>query len=105
MKAVIARSWDPATFRVEDVPEPIPGDGEIVIAVHTAPIALVDVLVAIGRYQVRPAFPFTPGSECAGVITACGAGVDGFKVGDAVLAQGFIGNGREERRTLGSFAE
>jgi NADPH2:quinone reductase len=68
-----------------------PGPREVQVAVRAAGVSFVDVLVAAGRYQVRPPVPFTPGSEIAGVVTAVGNEVDGVAVGQPVIATGWHG--------------
>lgn len=106
MKAIMIREWtDPQTFPLEDVPVPAPGPGEVLVAVDTAAVIFGDTLVATGRYQVRPLLPFTPGSECAGVIEAVGEGVTEYRPGDRVAAIGFIEKSRETRRIIGTFRE
>jgi NADPH2:quinone reductase len=106
VKAIVIREWnDPQKFPLEEVEEPTAAPGEVVIAVHTAAIVFGDMLVATGRYQVKPTLPFTPGAECSGVIEAVGEGVSEFKVGDRVAAIGFVGNSREGRLILGSCRE
>ncbi len=67
------------------------GPKAVRIAVHAASVNFPDVLIVRGLYQVRPDPPFVPGSECAGVITEIGDDVDGFAVGDRVLA--LLGSG------------
>lgn len=106
MKAIMVREWaEPQEYPMEDVPVPAPGPGEVLIAVHTVSIVFGDTLIAKGAYQVRPHLPFTPGSECSGVIEAVGEGVSEFQPGDRVAALGFIGKSRETRRILGSCRE
>jgi NADPH2:quinone reductase len=65
--------------------------GEVRIAVRAAGVSFVDVLVAAGRYQARPYTPFTPGSECAGIIAETGSAVTEFAVGQRVIATGWAG--------------
>jgi NADPH2:quinone reductase len=89
-RAVIADALGPIgnyALRPHD-PGP-PGPGQVRIAVKAAGVSFVDVLVSEGRYQVRPAVPFTPGSECAGVVEAVGDQVAGFAVGQKVVATGW----------------
>lgn len=106
MKAVLVREWsDPQTFPLEDVEIPLPGPGELLVAVDTAAVNFGDSLIATGRYQVRPRLPFVPGSECSGIIEAVGQGVRDFAPGDHVAACGFIGDARKDARILGAFAE
>lgn len=107
MKAIVIREWgDPReTFTLEEVAEPRPGPGEVLIAVHTLGCVFGDALVSTGKYQVQPIFPFTPGAECSGTIEAVGEGVTGFQPGDRVAAVGFVGKSRETRRILGAACE
>lgn len=71
---------------LEDVPSPVPGPGEIRIAVHAAGVNFADTLVVEGRYQHKAPLPFSPGMEAAGEVTAVGEGVTDLAVGDRVLA-------------------
>jgi NADPH2:quinone reductase len=65
---------------------PQPAPGQVQIKVAACGIGYVDVLVALGGYQVKPVLPHTPGQEIAGTVSAIGAGVTGLAVGDRVLA-------------------
>ncbi|WP_149263324.1 NADPH:quinone oxidoreductase family protein [Actinomadura sp. K4S16] len=60
---------------LEDVPEPSPGPGEVVIQTEAAALNFPDILVCRGEYQERPPLPFTPGMEAAGRVVSAGAGV------------------------------
>jgi NADPH2:quinone reductase len=92
MKAVLCKTWGlPDTLVVENLPEVVPGPGQIAIDVQAAGVNFPDVLIIQNKYQFRPELPFTPGSELAGVIRAVGEGVSGFKPGDKVLA--FVSQG------------
>ncbi len=66
--------------------KPRPGAGEVVIKIAACGVGYVDALVALGRYQVKPPLPHTPGQEVGGVIDAVGEGVAGFANGDRVMA-------------------
>jgi NADPH2:quinone reductase len=106
MKAVVVREWtNPPSFNVEEIADAVAGPGEVLIAVDTAGVVFGDTLIASGIYQVRPKLPFTPGSECAGIVEAVGAGVTEYRPGDRVAALGFIGDSRQSQRILGAFAE
>jgi NADPH2:quinone reductase len=78
-------------MRLEDVEVPEPGAGEVRIQVHAASLNFPDVLMCRGGYQVKPALPFTPGAEVAGVVDALGAEVDELHIGDRVLAMPILG--------------
>lgn len=87
MRAVVVDRWmDPAELAVREAPEPQAGPGSVVIDVEAAGANFFDTLLVQGRYQVKPAFPFVPGGEAAGVIRAVGEGVTGHRVGDRVIA-------------------
>jgi len=87
MKAVVCKAWGlPDSLVVDEVADPVPGPGQVALAVKAAGVNFPDVLIIQGKYQFKPELPFTPGSELSGVITALGDGVNGFKVGDKVIA-------------------
>src|SRR5215211_8098952 len=67
-------------------PDLAPAPGEVVVDVEAAGVNYVDALIVQGRYQFTPPLPHTPGTEVAGTVAAIGDGVDGFTVGQRVLA-------------------
>ena len=92
MKALLCKRHGlPDTLVVEEVPDPAPGDGEVVVDVKAAGVNFPDVLIIQNKYQFKPELPFAPGAEVAGVVSAVGAGVTGLKAGDRVL--GSCGHG------------
>ncbi|MDB5452076.1 MAG: Oxidoreductase, zinc-binding dehydrogenase family [Caulobacteraceae bacterium] len=92
MKAVVAQAFGPPeTFRIEELPMPMPGAGEVRVDIHAASVSFVDALIAAGQYQVKPELPFIPGGEFAGVVGATGEGVTALKVGDRVCGAGLGG--------------
>jgi NADPH:quinone reductase len=66
--------------------DPEPQPGQVIVAVHAAPVNFVDALVVTGAYQFLPELPFTPGKGPAGVVCATGPDVERLQVGDRVLA-------------------
>jgi NADPH2:quinone reductase len=87
MKALLSiRVGGPETLVVSETTEPVPGPGEVRIAVATCGINYPDVLIIEDRYQFRPARPFSPGAEVAGVIDAIGVGVTRLRLGEPVVA-------------------
>ncbi len=87
MRAVICHQWgsvDELTVGEAPVPEAAPG--EVLIRVKATAVNYADSIMVAGRYQTKPALPFSPGLETAGVVAACGRGVSGFKPGDRVMA-------------------
>lgn len=92
MLAVVGRALGPPeSYRLEELPTPHPGAGQVRVAIRAAGVSFVDVLVASGGYQVKPATPFIPGSEFAGEVDAVGDGVTNVSVGDRVTGGGFGG--------------
>ncbi len=92
MKALLCKRHGlPDTLVVEEVPDPAPGEGEVVVDVKAAGVNFPDVLIIQNKYQFKPELPFAPGAEVAGLVSAVGAGVAGLKVGDRVL--GSCGHG------------
>jgi NADPH:quinone reductase len=76
----------PQGLRVDDVPDPSPGPGQVLIEVQAAGVNFPDVLLSRGKYQFKPEPPFSPGGEAAGVVRAIGAGVSSLAIGDRVAA-------------------
>lgn len=75
----------PETLRLDELPDPVPGKGEVLVAVKAAAINFPDTLIIRDLYQFRPPRPFAPGAEVAGVIESVGEGVTDWKVGDRVV--------------------
>src|SRR3984893_13734638 len=87
MRAVLCHAWGAVEgLQLGDAPPPIPGDGEVVIAVRAAGINYDDAIMVAGRYQTKPPLPFSPGLETAGIVEACGSDGSGFEPGDRVMA-------------------
>ncbi|MFT5483878.1 MAG: NADPH2:quinone reductase [Halieaceae bacterium] len=74
-----------------DWPEPAVGDNDVLIDVKAAGINFPDVLMMQGKYQHQPELPYIPGGECAGVVSAVGAAVTQYKIGDEVVTYGGSG--------------
>ena len=92
MKAFVCKEFGPIESHViEDIPEPEAGDGQVVVDIKATGISFPDVLIVQGLYQFKPPFPFSPGSEIAGIVSSVGNGVTKFKEGDRVM--GNIGSG------------
>lgn len=82
----------PETLEWTKLPDPTPKTGEVRIAVKAAGVNFPDTLIIRDLYQMKPARPFAPGGEVAGVIDALGEGVTGLSIGDKVIAMtGFGG--------------
>ncbi|MCL3820306.1 NADPH:quinone oxidoreductase family protein [Aeromicrobium wangtongii] len=91
MKAIQITSLDgPAAVELLDIPEPVPGDGQVLIRVHAAGVAFPEVLQSRGLYQMKPELPFTPGAEIAGEVVSAPEG-SGLVPGDRVAALCLLG--------------
>jgi NADPH:quinone reductase len=81
---------------LEDLPTPVPGQGEVLIDARAIGVNFPDLLVIEGTYQILPELPFSPGKEVAGVVRAVGPGVASPNVGERVTAQVEHGAYREQ---------
>ena len=87
MKAVLCKAFGPAeTLVLEEVASPVAKANEVLLEVHAAGVNFPDTLIIEGKYQFKPPFPFSPGGEAAGVVSAVGEKVGHLKVGDRVMA-------------------
>jgi NADPH2:quinone reductase len=87
MRAIVAEKVsEPEDLKVVELPSPEPGPGEIRIDVKAAALNFADTLIIAHKYQLRPEFPFSPGFEVAGHVSATGSEVSDFRVGDRVIA-------------------
>jgi len=106
MRAIVLREYGgPEELRLEDVPEPVAGPGEVVVEVEAAGIQFVETQIRTGNLQglspVGPkALPWTPGREVAGVVSSVGEGTDRALIGRRVAGQTATGGGYAERAVL-----
>ena len=92
MKAIRVKEFGgPAVMKLEEVPDPIAGPGDIVVRVRAAGVNPVDAYMHSGTYARKPLLPYTPGQDGAGEVVAVGADVTDFKAGDRVYVCG-VGN-------------
>lgn len=78
----------PEVLTLAEVPDPQPGPGQIRVRTHAAGVNPVEAYMRTGTYAFKPALPYTPGSDAAGVVDALGEGVTGLAVGDRVYLAG-----------------
>src|SRR3981189_3932767 len=87
MKAILCSQYcGPDDLVLADLPDPVAGPNEAVLAIKSAALNFFDLLMIQGKYQIKPPFPFAPAAEVAGVIESVGAGVTSLKTGDRVVA-------------------
>jgi len=85
MKAILVREFGgPEVLKLEEVPTPRPGPGQVLVKIHAAGINPYDTYMRAGVYPVKPPLPYTPGSDGAGTVDAVGEGVISVKPGDRV---------------------
>ena len=97
MKAVVCEVWGtPDTLQVKDMPLPEPGPGQVRVRVRVAAVNFPDALMVAGKYQFRPEFPFSPGAEFSGEVSALGDGVTSLCLGDKVVGTAAFGAYAEE---------
>ena len=90
MKAIrVHRTGGPEVLRLEDVPIPEPGPGQLLVRVEAAGVNFTDIYHRTGLYKVQ--FPFTPGREGAGVVERVGQGVTTARPGDRVVSESAMG--------------
>lgn len=83
MRAAVVKAH--GSLEPGELPKPVPGPGEVLVAVKASGVNFADTLVVAGKYQEKPALPFAPGLEAAGEVVECGPGVARLKIGDRIL--------------------
>ena len=91
MKAIrIQEFGGPDVLKLEDVPEPSPAAGQVLVRVRAAGVNPVDTYIRSGVHAVKPALPYTPGLDAAGEVEAAGEGVERLSVGQRVYLAGSL---------------
>src|SRR6516165_6301167 len=85
-QVVITKHGPPEVLQVAEAPEPVPGAGEVRIAVRAAGVNFADIMARLGLYPDAPPLPAVVGYEVAGVVDAVGTGSVAFQPGDRVFA-------------------
>lgn len=97
MKAVLCVRHAPAEdLEIVDLPDPVPGPGEVVVTVAAVGLNFFDTLIIRDLYQFKPDLPFSPGGEFSGVVSALGEGVTELALGDQVAGYVTFGAAREK---------
>jgi NADPH2:quinone reductase len=92
MRAVVCKAFkgiDALDFA--EIDEPRPAANEVLVDVHAASVSYMDYLMSSGGYQMRPALPYVPGTDAAGIVLACGDRVTRFRPGDRVSCGNWFG--------------
>lgn len=91
MKAIRVHQFGgPEVLRLEDVPTPAPGPGQVLVRIRAIGVNPVDTYIRSGAYAAKPNLPYTPGADAAGVIESVGDGVKQFKPSDRVYVGGSL---------------
>ncbi len=85
MRALVCHAYGPIdSLKVEDIPQPVPKAGEVLVKVRAAGVSFAAMLGVQGKHQNKPALPYVPGNELAGHVVALGDGVTNVAVGDRI---------------------
>jgi NADPH2:quinone reductase len=91
MKAIRVYEFGaPEVMKLEDVPDPKPGPGQVLVRARAVGINPVDTYIRTGTYARKPELPYTPGLDAAGIVEAVGEGVGHTRVGDRVYVAGSL---------------
>ncbi|TAJ95629.1 MAG: NADPH:quinone oxidoreductase family protein [Reyranella sp.] len=85
MRALVCHAYGPIdSLKVEEIPQPVPKAGEVLVKVRAAGVSFAAMLGVQGKHQNKPALPYVPGNELAGHVVALGDGVTTVAVGDRI---------------------
>jgi NADPH2:quinone reductase len=92
LRAVLCNAFEGIkALNLAEAVEPRLEADQVLIDVHAASVSYMDYLMACGGYQKRPALPYVPGTDAAGVVIACGHHVTRFRPGDRVSCESWFG--------------
>lgn len=101
MRAIVVREFGgPEVLKLEEMPDPLPGNGQVLVRTHAVGVNPYDTYRRTGNYATRPPLPYTPGADAAGVVEAVGAGVHGVRAGARVHVFGTA-----VHKSYGAYAE
>jgi NADPH:quinone reductase len=101
VKAVVCKAFGPPeNLVVEEMEDPSPGAGEVVVDVKAAAATFPDTLMLEDKYQFKAKLPYVPGGEVAGLVAAVGDGVDNLKIGDRIVGGLGVTGGFAERAVV-----
>jgi len=101
MRAIVVRAFGgPEVLRLEEVPPPMPGEGQVRVRLSAAGVNPVETYIRSGAYARKPALPYTPGTDGAGTVEAVGPGTTGLQAGDRVFVAALLAP-----RHTGTYAE
>ena len=87
MRALLSvQPGGPETLQLTELPDPTPQKGELLVRMRACAMNFPDVLIIEDKYQLKPPRPFAPGGEFAGEVIGVGEGIEGWAVGDRLIA-------------------
>jgi NADPH2:quinone reductase len=91
MRAIrVGEFGGPEVLKLQEVPDPKPDSGQVLVRVKAAGVNPVDTYIRSGTYARKPSLPYTPGSDASGIVEAVGPGVKDFKPGDRVYTNASV---------------
>lgn len=100
MKAIAVREFGgPDVLQLEELPDPEVGPGRVRVKVHAIGVNPYDTYMRSGNYAIKPALPYSPGADAAGIVDRIGPDVTGVSVGDRVYVAGTA-----QHKTYGAYA-
>jgi NADPH2:quinone reductase len=98
MKAIRVHQFGgPEQLKLEEVPDPQPGPGQVVVQVHAIGVNPFETYQRMGTYAIKPQLPYTPGADAAGIVFKTGHGVQRFKIGNRVYVAGNLSGSYAEQ--------
>jgi NADPH2:quinone reductase len=88
---------NPEVMKIEEVTDPKPGTGEVVVSVYAVGVNPVDTYIRSGLYALKPELPYTPGMDAAGIVESIGEGVGHVEPGDRVYIAGTVSGSYAEK--------
>lgn len=103
MKAIhVSACGAPEVMRVVEVPDPVPGDGQVLVRIKAVGVNPVDTYIRAGGQGYAPKLPYTPGMDAAGVVEALGGNVTNVAVGERVYCAGTLSGAYAEKAVCAS---
>jgi NADPH2:quinone reductase len=100
MQVILVRQFGgPEVLTLDQMPTPTPGPGQVLVRVHAAGVNPYDTYMRTGNYAIKPALPYIPGADAAGVVEAVGDGVSSVAPGARVFC-----GGTATHRSYGAYA-
>jgi NADPH:quinone reductase-like Zn-dependent oxidoreductase len=93
--AIVGRHGGPEVLRIQEVPRPVPGRGEVLVRIKAIGLNFADVVERLGVYPGIPKPPFIPGMEFSGIVEDVGNGVTQYRGGERVMGYCFVGSHAE----------